>query len=111
MSTTTNRRTKVSKREHESPAANLPFGNRLRAASPNQISSSNSQNNDTAHRRLTFARRTAVVVWACVVAYRTLTSGFAFNRELLLVYIVTGLMTASTGDAANSSWSSVTGSR
>jgi hypothetical protein len=31
------------------------------------------------------------------VAYRTVTDGFAFNRELLLLYIATGLLAASIG--------------
>jgi hypothetical protein len=55
---------------------------------------------DAAHtreRRLTIARRIAVVAWAAVVVYRTVTTGFAFNRELLLLYICTGLLAASIG--------------
>lgn len=48
-------------------------------------------------RRLTVARWTAIVVWAVVVVYRTATDGFAFNRELLLLYIATGLLAASIG--------------
>jgi hypothetical protein len=51
----------------------------------------------SADRRLTFARCTAVAAWAGLVVYRSLTSGFAFNRDLLLVYIATGLMAASIG--------------
>ncbi|WP_176562049.1 phosphatase PAP2 family protein [Mycolicibacterium palauense] len=39
----------------------------------------------------------AIVVWATVVVYRTATDGFAFNRELLLLYICTGLAAASIG--------------
>lgn len=39
----------------------------------------------------------AVTTWALVVAYRTLTAGLAFNRELLLLYIATGLIAASIG--------------
>nr|WP_235216019.1 phosphatase PAP2 family protein [Mycobacterium kyorinense] len=42
-------------------------------------------------------RRAAVMVWALVVVYRTLTAGLAFNRELLLLYIATGLIAASIG--------------
>ncbi len=49
------------------------------------------------HRRLTLLRRIALTVWVVVVGYRTLTDGFAFNRELLLVYICTGLVAASIG--------------
>ena len=48
-------------------------------------------------RRLTIARRIAVAAWVVVVVYRTATTGFAFNRELLLLYICTGLIAASIG--------------
>jgi hypothetical protein len=48
-------------------------------------------------RRLTTARRIAVALWAAVVVYRTATTGFAFNREWLLLYICTGLLAASIG--------------
>jgi PAP2 superfamily len=48
-------------------------------------------------RRLTLTRRAAITAWALVVAYRTLTDGLAFNRELLLLYIATGLIAASIG--------------
>src|SRR5260370_26279384 len=39
----------------------------------------------------------AIAPWAIVVVYRTATTGFAFNRELLLLYICTGLLAASIG--------------
>ncbi len=48
-------------------------------------------------RWLTVARRAAVVLWATVVVYRTVTGGFVFNRELVLVYVATGLIAASIG--------------
>ena len=48
-------------------------------------------------RRLTLARRAAVVTWALVVAYRTIAGGLAFNRELVLLYVATGLIAASIG--------------
>lgn len=48
-------------------------------------------------RALTIVRWTAIVVWAAVVVYRTITDGFAFNRELVLLYIATGLLAASIG--------------
>jgi PAP2 superfamily len=48
-------------------------------------------------RRLTVIRRVAVGVWAVVIAYRIATTGIAFNRELLLLYICTGLAVASIG--------------
>ena len=39
----------------------------------------------------------AIAAWAAAVIYRTVTDGFAFNRELLLLYIATGLLAASIG--------------
>jgi PAP2 superfamily len=48
-------------------------------------------------RWLRAARWSAVAVWAAVVGYRTVVDGFAFNRELLLLYICTGLAAASIG--------------
>jgi PAP2 superfamily len=48
-------------------------------------------------RRLTIVRRIVIAIWAAVVVYRTITNGFAFNRELLLLYICTGLLAASIG--------------
>jgi len=52
---------------------------------------------DARERRLRVARRFGVAVWVCVVAYLTVTRGLAFNRELLLLYICTGLAAASIG--------------
>nr|WP_232425777.1 phosphatase PAP2 family protein [Mycobacterium sp. JS623] len=51
----------------------------------------------TLERRLVFTRRIAIATWAAIVVYRTVTTGFAFNRELLLLYICTGLLAASIG--------------
>jgi hypothetical protein len=51
----------------------------------------------TRDRWLRAARWLAITVWACVVGYRTVVDGFAFNRELLLLYICTGLAAASIG--------------
>jgi membrane-associated phospholipid phosphatase len=48
-------------------------------------------------RVLLVLRWVAVAVWAGVIVYRTATDGFAFNRELLLLYIATGLLAASIG--------------
>jgi PAP2 superfamily protein len=48
-------------------------------------------------RRLRMVRWAAIAIWAVVVIWRTATDGFAFNRELLLVYICTGLAAASIG--------------
>lgn len=53
----------------------------------------------TRDRRLTIARRVVVATWAAIVVYRTVTTGFAFNRELLLLYICTGLLAASIGQS------------
>jgi len=39
----------------------------------------------------------AIALWAAVIAYRIVTTGVAFNRELLLLYICTGLAAASIG--------------
>ncbi len=47
--------------------------------------------------RLTVLRRVAIAVWIAVVGYRIATTGIAFNRELLLLYICTGLAAASIG--------------
>jgi hypothetical protein len=46
---------------------------------------------------LTIARHIAVAIWAVVLVDRTITTGFAFNRELVLLYICTGLLAASIG--------------
>lgn len=51
----------------------------------------------TGERRLTIVRWVAILTWVAVVVYRTVTTGFAFNRELLLLYICTGLLAASIG--------------
>jgi membrane-associated phospholipid phosphatase len=48
-------------------------------------------------RRLTLIRRAAITVWAIAVVFRTSTTGIAFNRELLLLYICGGLIAASIG--------------
>jgi hypothetical protein len=47
--------------------------------------------------RLTVVRWIAIAVWAAVIIYRTVTDGFAFNRELVLLYVCTGLAAASIG--------------
>jgi hypothetical protein len=48
-------------------------------------------------RRLRIARRVVIAAWAAAVIYLTITDGVAFNRELLLLYIATGLLAASIG--------------
>lgn len=52
---------------------------------------------DRRARRLRYLRYTAVAIWAAVIVWRTVTDGFAFNRELLLLYISSGLIAASIG--------------
>jgi hypothetical protein len=51
----------------------------------------------TRESRLKILRYTAIAIWATVVVCRTATDGFAFNREVLLLYITTGLIAASIG--------------
>ncbi|GLP82204.1 phosphatase PAP2 family protein [Mycobacterium antarcticum] len=51
----------------------------------------------TRRRSLQIVRWAAIAIWAGIVVYRTVTDGFAFNRELLLVYICSGLAVASIG--------------
>nr|CRL68027.1 PAP2 superfamily protein [Mycolicibacterium malmesburyense] len=55
------------------------------------------ERSDARARRLAVVRWVAITVWATVIVYRTITSGFAFNRELVLLYIATGLLAASIG--------------
>lgn len=70
----------------------------MSAVDESSIATTPADDSVTGHaRRLTVARRIAVTVWAVVVVYRTITTGFAFNRELLLVYICCGLVAASIG--------------
>lgn len=52
---------------------------------------------DRRARKLRVLRYGTIAIWAAVVVYRTVTDGFAFNRELLLLYICTGLLAASIG--------------
>jgi len=47
--------------------------------------------------RLTLLRRAAIAVWVAAIVFRTVTTGLAINREMLLVYICTGLLAASIG--------------
>ena len=48
-------------------------------------------------RWLPVVRWIAIAIWAAVIIYRTVTDGFAFNRELVLLYVCTGLAVASIG--------------
>ena len=74
-----------------SPGSSLPCRSSGSGASTETAARQRTQ------RRLTLTRRAAITVWALVVVYRTLTDGLAFNRELLLLYIATGLIAASIG--------------
>nr|WP_082135713.1 phosphatase PAP2 family protein [Mycobacterium sp. EPa45] len=47
--------------------------------------------------RLMLLRRTAIGVWAATIVIWTATSGLAFNRELVLLYVCTGLLAAGIG--------------
>ncbi|HEY1839610.1 MAG TPA: phosphatase PAP2 family protein [Mycobacterium sp.] len=93
MAVTTDRRVRLFKRDPQA-------GGRL--SRPSTARSQHAESPGKAdpagrERWLTWARRAAVATWALVVTYRTATNGVAFNRELLLLYIVTGLMVASIG--------------
>jgi hypothetical protein len=68
------------------------------AVDESSIAVARAENTDVRpQRRRTIARQAAVAVWAVVIVYRTATTGFAFNRELLLLYICSGLIAASIG--------------
>jgi hypothetical protein len=55
------------------------------------------QRPDGPDRRPTLLRRAAITVWVAVIVLRTATTGLAFNRELILLYVCTGLLAASIG--------------
>ena len=99
MSITTDRRVRQFKRDSRTAATRLfRRVNRSPAAPLTQVESDvDSARRETRARWLTYARRVAVTTWAVVVVYRTVTEGLAFNRELVLLYIATGLITASIG--------------
>jgi hypothetical protein len=99
MSLTTYRTAQASTRDQPSTVALL-----LRMAARNRAGSVQTPEflepyDDAAvhERRLTHFRRVAVATWTLIVLVRTLTTGVAFNRELLLLYICTGLIAASIG--------------
>lgn len=64
---------------------------------PRELAESPDDAAEIRQRRLTLLRRAAVTTWVVVIVYRTLTAGVAFNRELVLLYIATGLLAASIG--------------
>ena len=97
MAVTTDRRVRLFKRDPQTEPAG-----RRRPSRPSTVPSQpphSADKSDPASRGvwLTWARRVAVSTWALVVTYRTVTDGVAFNRELLLLYIATGLIAASIG--------------
>jgi hypothetical protein len=85
------------KREPQAVATRLLRRSSGLVAAPPERGYALHTNTDTRNRRLTIVRRGAITAWALVVLYRTLTVGLAFNRELLLLYIATGLIAASIG--------------
>ncbi len=93
MSVTTDRRVRLSKRD----ASPVRTGRPASVPLPNQAPAVDIADPARRERLLTMVRRAAVTVWALVVAYRSVTDGLAFDRELLLVYIATGLIAASIG--------------
>lgn len=98
MSLTTDRNVQVSAHQPQTTSAKLlRSADRLRARLSPSARSVEVDSTPSRERRVTFARRAMVATWALVVAYRTVTGGLAFNRELLLVYIATGLIAASIG--------------
>ena len=97
MAVTTDHRVRLFKRDPQTESAG-----RRRPSRPATVPSRPplfADKADPASREvwLACARRVAVSAWALVVTYRTVTDGVAFNRELLLLYIATGLIAASIG--------------
>jgi hypothetical protein len=84
-------------REGRSARQQPPRARAIPAVPVEPVGTRSSTDATTHQRRLTLTRRVAITIWALVVAYRTLTDGLAFNRELLLLYIATGLAAASIG--------------
>ena len=96
MVVTTDRRVRLFKRDRQNePAGCRPPGRS--STVPSQPPHSDTSEAASRGVWLTWARRLAVSTWALVVTYRTVTEGVAFNRELLLLYIATGLIAASIG--------------
>ena len=94
MAVTTDRPVRPLKRDPQTEPAGRRRPSRPSTA-PSQPPHSADKSDAASHGvRLTWARRGAVSTWALAVAYRTVTDGVAFNRELLLLYIATGLIAA-----------------
>jgi PAP2 superfamily len=97
VAVTTDRRVRLFRRDPRTEPAGHRRPSR-RSAVPSLPSRSPARRDATNRDRwLAWARRGAVSTWAAVVAYRTVTDGVAFNRELLLLYIAAGLIAASIG--------------
>ena len=96
MSVTTDRRTRLLNRD-ALPVTPLGDAHRSAIAPSHETQPISVAGLARRERWLTLARRAAVTAWAVVVVYRSATDGLAFNRELLLLYIVTGLIAASIG--------------
>jgi hypothetical protein len=93
VSVTTDRQVRLFKRDRRSDAT---VGYQIPPA-PTVPSPTAGADPAPRERWLTRARRASVTIWAAVVICRTATDGLAFNRELLLLYIATGLIAASIG--------------
>ena len=98
MSVTTDRRVRLFKRDAQAAATRMLSRVKRPPTAPlRDAESAGNVDSASRERRLTLARRVAITTWILVVAYRSVTDGLAFNRELLLLYIATGLIAASIG--------------
>jgi len=73
------------------------YAGRVTATEERPVAASEGDASVSPDRRLILLRRIAVATWLVVVGYRIAATGIAFNRELLLLYICTGLVAASIG--------------
>jgi len=98
VSVTTDRRVRLFKRDAQAAATRMLRQVKHLPTTPlRDAESAGNVDPASRERRLTLARRVAITTWILVVAYRSVTDGLAFNRELLLLYIATGLIAASIG--------------
>jgi PAP2 superfamily len=97
VSVTTDRRVRLFKRDAQAAATKMLSRIKRLPTGPLRDAESGGNVDWGPERRLTLARRVAITTWMLVVAYRSVTDGLAFNRELLLLYIATGLVAASIG--------------
>jgi hypothetical protein len=94
VTATTDRRVRLFNRDPRSEPAGRPHPSGTSTAPPPPVVESPPSGHN---HQLTWTRRIAVAGWAAVVVYRSAVNGLAFNRELLLLYIATGLIAASIG--------------